>query len=480
MAEKKGAEKYEAKIAKVLKMAKGMKMVDFKFIDMPGTLQHVSIPAAKLDADKFGEGHGFDGSSIRGFAHINESDMVLLPDPDTAIIDPVCKIPTMTMICDVADPVTNARYERDPRYIAQKAEEYLKSTGIADISFFGPELEFFVFDSISFDQNQNSGYYYIDSEEGIWNSGRNGTPNLGHRPRNKEGYFPVPPVDTLQDFRSECVLRLEDSGIECEVHHHEVATAGQCEIGMKYATLTKKADEVMMYKYILKNTAHEFGKTLTFMPKPLFGDNGTGMHVHQSLGKNGKNIFFDEKGYSLLSETAMYYIGGLLEHSPALLALTSPSTNSYRRLVPGYEAPVNLVYSARNRSAAIRIPVYSKSPKTKRIEYRPPDCTSNPYLAFAAMLMAGLDGIKKKIHPGEPHDMDLFELSTEEAAKIKQVPGSLEKSLEALESDHDFLLQGDVFNENFIETWIDYKRTRENDAVRLRPHPWEFFLYYDC
>lgn len=480
MAEKKGAEKYENKIAKALKMAKGVKMVDFKFIDMPGTLQHVSIPAAKLDADKFGEGHGFDGSSIRGFAHINESDMVLLPDPDTAVIDPVCKVPTMTMICDVAHPLSGIKYDRDPRYVAQKAEEYLKKTGIADISFFGPELEFFVFDSISFDQNQNSGYYYIDSEEGIWNSGRNGTPNLGHRPRNKEGYFPVPPVDTLQDFRSECVMRLENAGIECEVHHHEVATAGQCEIGMKYATLTKKADEVMLYKYILKNTAHEFGKTLTFMPKPLFGDNGTGMHVHQSLGKNGKNVFFDEKGYSLLSETAMYYIGGLLEHSPALLALTSPSTNSYRRLVPGYEAPVNLVYSASNRSAAIRIPQYSKNPKTKRIEYRPPDCTSNPYLAFAAMLMAGLDGIKKKIHPGEPHDMDLFELSEEEASKIKQVPGSLEKSLEALESDHDFLLQGDVFSKDFIETWIDYKRTRENDAVRLRPHPWEFFLYYDC
>ncbi len=477
---KKSADSYASKVDSVLKMAKSVKMVDFKFVDLPGILQHVSIPADKLDEDKFGDGHGFDGSSIRGFAHINESDMLLMPDPDTAIVDSVCKVPTLSIMCDVADPMTRSRFERDPRYIGQKAEAYLKETGIADTAFFGPELEFFVFDSVSFDQNQNSGYYYIDSEEGIWNSGRNGSPNLGHRPRNKEGYFPVPPVDTLQDFRSECVMRLMDAGIDCEVHHHEVATAGQGEIGMVFNTLTTKADQVMLYKYILKNTAREFGKTITFMPKPLFGDNGTGMHVHQSLAKGGKNIFFDEDGYALLSDTAMYYIGGLLEHSNALLALTSPSTNSYRRLVPGYEAPVNLVYSQRNRSAAIRIPVYSKSPKSKRIEYRPPDCTCNPYLAFSAMLLAGLDGIKKKIHPGEPHDMDLFELSAAEAAKIKQVPGSLEKSLEALECDHDFLLAGNVFTKNLVETWIDYKRVKENDAVRLRPHPWEFFLYYDC
>ncbi len=481
MAEKKkSADNYDNKVEAVLKMAKSAKMVDFKFVDLPGILQHVSIPANKLDDEKFGDGHGFDGSSIRGFAHINESDMLLMPDPDTAIIDPVCNIPTISIMCDVADPMTMKRFERDPRHIAQKAEAYLKETGIADIAYFGPELEFFVFDSVSFDQTQNSGYYYIDSEEGIWNSGRNGSPNLGHRPRNKEGYFPAPPVDTLQDFRSECVIRLMDAGIDCEVHHHEVATAGQGEIGMLFNTLTKKADEVMIYKYILKNTAREFGKTLTFMPKPLFGDNGTGMHVHQSLAKGGKNTFFDEDGYALLSDTAMYYIGGLLEHSDALLALTSPSTNSYRRLVPGYEAPVNLVYSQRNRSAAIRIPVYSKSPKSKRIEYRPPDCTCNPYLAFSAMLMAGLDGIKRKIHPGKPYDMDLFELSAEEAAKIKQVPGSLEKSLEALECDHDFLLAGDVFTKNLVETWIEYKRVKENDAIRLRPHPWEFFLYYDC
>ncbi|MCE5296437.1 MAG: type I glutamate--ammonia ligase [Euryarchaeota archaeon] len=463
-----------------MKLAKGVKMVDFKFTDMPGIMQHVSVPARLLDESKFGEGHGFDGSSIRGFTHIDESDMVLIPDPDSAVVDPVCQVPTLSVICDVAHPLTTERFERDPRYIAQKAEAYLKTTGLGDVAYFGPELEFFVFDSVSFDQNQNSGYYYIDSEEGIWNSGRNGTPNLGHRPRNKEGYFPVPPVDTLQDFRSECVIRLEQSGIECEVHHHEVATAGQCEIGMKFANLTKKADEVMMYKYILKNTAREFGKTLTFMPKPLFGDNGTGMHVHQSFMKDGKNVFYDEEGYAQLSQTALYYIGGLLEHSAALLGLTSPSTNSYRRLVPGYEAPVNLVYSMSNRSAAIRVPMYSKNPRAKRIEYRPPDATSNPYLAFSAMLMAGLDGIKKKISPGEPHDTDLFELSIEEAASIKQVPGSLDKSLEALEADNDFLCQGNVFTHDLIDTWIEYKRVKECDAIRLRPHPWEFFLYYDC
>ncbi|HTY46140.1 MAG TPA: type I glutamate--ammonia ligase [Methanomassiliicoccales archaeon] len=473
-------------IAKALDMcASGqVKMVDFKFMDLPGTLQHVSVPASKMNLEKFTEGHGFDGSSIRGFSQINESDMLLMPDATTAIVDPVYKVPTMSVVCDVTDPITHERFERDPRFIAQKAETYLKESGIADVAYFGPELEFFVFDSVRFDQNQHLGYYFIDSDEGIWNSGRpsdNGSgANLGHRPRNKEGYFPAPPVDTLQDFRSHCVMTLMDAGIDCEVHHHEVATAGQGEIGMRYQTLTKMADQVMLYKYILKNVAKENGKTITFMPKPLYGDNGTGMHVHQSLGLKGDNVFYDPEGYALLSETAMHYIGGLLAHSPALLALTSPSTNSYRRLVPGYEAPVNLVYSMRNRSAAIRIPVYSRSSKAKRIEYRPPDATCNPYLAFAAMLMAGLDGIKKKIDPGEPHDMDLFELEPEEAAKITQVPGSLEKSLEALENDHDFLLEGGVFTENLVETWIEYKRKKENDAIRLRPHPYEFFLYFDA
>ena len=458
-----------------------VQMVDFKFTDLPGTLQHITYPAHRLCEDLLLEGIGFDGSSIRGFAQINESDMLLMPDINTAIMDPACKVPTLSVVCDVADPVSEKRYDRDPRFIAQKAEAYLKETGVADAAYFGPELEFFVFDSVRFDQNQHSGYYYIDSDEGIWNSGNNinGT-NHGHRPRNKEGYFPVPPTDSLQDFRSQCVLNLMNAGIECEVHHHEVATAGQGEIGMRFQTLTKMGDQVMMYKYILKNTAKEMGKTITFMPKPLFGDNGTGMHVHQSMSKNGENVFFDKKGYALLSDTALYYIGGLLEHSPALLALTSPSTNSYRRLVPGFEAPVNLVYSQRNRSAAVRIPVYSKSPKSKRIEYRPPDATSNPYLAFAAMMMAGLDGIKRKIHPGEPHDMDMFELSKKELAEIKTVPGSLEKALDALEADHDFLLRGGVFSEGFIETWLDYKRRKENDYVRLRPHPSEFYLYFDA
>ncbi|HEY3419770.1 MAG TPA: type I glutamate--ammonia ligase [Methanomassiliicoccales archaeon] len=456
-----------------------VKMVDFKFIDLPGMWQHVSIPASQLK-DQFEEGHGFDASSIRGFAHIHESDMLLMPDPETAVVDPVCKIPTLSIICDVAEPLSGERYRRDPRYIAQKAEAFVKSSGIADAAYFGPELEFFIFDSVAFDQNQHSGYYFIDSEEGVWNSGNMDGPNIAHRPRNKEGYFPVPPTDSLQDLRSEMVLKLMETGIECEIHHHEVATAGQGEIGMKFSTLTTMADKVMMYKYILKNVAHEHGKTCTFMPKPLFGDNGTGMHVHQSLGKKGENLFYDAKGYAQLSQTAMYYIGGLLAHSAALLALTSPSTNSYRRLVPGFEAPVNLVYSARNRSAAIRVPVCQKSPRAKRIEYRPPDASSNPYLAFSAMLMAGLDGIKRKIDPGEPHDMDLFELSKEEAKGIKTVPGSLEMALNNLEADHDFLLRGDVFTKDMVETWLDYKRTKENDAIRLRPHPYEYFLYYDC
>lgn len=457
-----------------------VQMVDFKFTDLPGSLQHITYPAHRMCEDLLLDGVGFDGSSIRGFAQINESDMLLKPDVATAVMDPGCKIPTLSVICDVEDPVSGQRYERDPRYIAQKAEDYLRSTGIADTVNIGPELEFFVFDSVRFEQNQHYGFYYLDSDEGIWNSGNNvNGNNHGHRPRNKEGYFPVPPTDSLQDFRSQCVINLTNAGIECEVHHHEVATGGQCEIGMRFQQLGMMADQVMLYKYILKNTARAAGKTITFMPKPLFGDNGTGMHVHQSLSKDGQNVFYDPEGYALLSETALYYIGGLLEHSAALLALTSPSTNSFRRLVPGFEAPVNVVYSQRNRSAAVRIPMYSKSPRSKRIEYRPPDSTSNPYLAFSAMLMAGLDGIKRKIHPGEPHDMDMFELSRDELAKIRTVPGSLEKALEALESDHDFLLQGGVFTEELLDTWIAYKRKKENDYIRLRPHPSEFFLYFD-
>ena len=458
-----------------------VKMIDFKFTDVPGTLQHITWPAGRMCEELLVDGVGFDASSIRGFAQINESDMLLIPDINTAIMDPACKIPTLSVLCNVQEPVSGARYAKDPRFIAQKAEEYLKSTGVADTAYMGPELEFFVFDSVRFEQNQHCGYYYIDSDEGIWNSGNNvNGNNHGHRPRNKEGYFPVPPTDSLQDFRSQCVLNLMGAGIECEVHHHEVATAGQGEIGMRFQTLAKMADNVMMYKYVLKNTAAAAGKTVTFMPKPLYGDNGTGMHVHQSLAKNGENMFYDKQGYALLSQNALYYIGGLLAHSPALLALTSPSTNSYRRLVPGYEAPVNLVYSARNRSAAVRIPVYSKSPKSKRIEYRPPDATSNPYLAFSAMLMAGLDGIKNKIDPGEPHDMDMFELSKEDLSEIKTVPGSLEKALDALREDHAFLTRGGVFSEDFVDNWINYKMVKENDYIRLRPHPSEFYLYFDC
>lgn len=472
-------EKEKEKEIMELVTSKEIKIVDFKFTDLPGTMQHISIPSKRFSPEIFTSCIGFDGSSIRGFAEIQESDMLLMPDPNTAIVDPVCKIPTLSFICDVYDPVTRERYWRDPRYIAQKAEAYLKSRGIADVSYFGPEAEFFIFDSVRFDQNQHSGYYYIDSEEGIWNSGKEKNPNLGYRPRYKEGYFPVPPTDSLQDLRSMAILKMMEAGIDVEVHHHEVATAGQGEIGMRYQSLTKMADQLMLYKYILKNVAKEHGKTVTFMPKPLFQDNGSGMHVHISLGKGGTNLFYDSEGYAQLSLTAMHFIGGLLAHSPALLAFTSPTTNSYRRLVPGYEAPVNLVYSQRNRSAAVRIPLYSLSPKAKRVEYRPPDPSCNPYLAFAAILMAGLDGIEKKSDPGEPMDVDVFELPPEEAAKIKTVPGSLEKVLNELEANHDFLLKGDVFTEDLIENWIEYKRKRENDQIRLRPHPYEFYLYFD-
>jgi glutamine synthetase len=461
--------------------AEKLQIVDLKFVDLFGAWQHFSLPVTEFTQDLFTEGAGFDGSSIRGFQHINESDMLLFPDPASAIRDPVCSIPTLSLVCNVVDPITHAPYTRDPRYIAQKAERYLKATGIATLSYWGPEAEFFVFDNVRFDQNQNSAYYFLDAEEGIWNSGLDGGhKNLGHRPRNKEGYFPVPPADSLQDLRSEMILRLIQAGVPVEVHHHEVATAGQCEIDMRYAPLTRMGDSLLLYKYVVKNVARAHGKTATFMPKPIFGDNGSGMHVHQSLWKEGDNLFFDASGYACLSQTALWYIGGLLKHSAALLALCAPTTNSYRRLVPGYEAPVNLVYSQRNRSAAVRIPMYSTSPKSKRIEYRPPDPTSNPYLAFAAMLMAGLDGIQNKIDPGAPMDVDLYELPGSKAKRIKQVPASLDKALNALEADHAFLLKSDVFTEDVIETWIELKRKKEFDAVRLRPHPYEFFLYYDA
>jgi glutamine synthetase len=455
-------------------------MVDLKFIDLPGTWQHFSIPAEQFTDELFSEGIGFDGSSIRGFQHIHESDMLLVADPSTAIVDPACTVPTLSLVCNVIDPLTRQPYTRDARYVAQKAERYLTDSGIADISYWGPEAEFFIFDSIRFDVSAQFAYHFVDSEEGIWNSGADtATPNLGHRPRWKEGYFPVPPVDTLQDLRSEIVLKMIAAGIDVEVHHHEVATGGQNEIDMRFGPLTEMADHLMLYKYIIKNVARAHGKTATFMPKPLFGDNGSGMHCHQSLWKGAENLFFDAKGYALVSQIAKWYIGGLLAHSPALLALCAPTTNSYRRLVPGFEAPVNLIYSQRNRSAGVRIPVYSKSPKSKRIEYRCPDASCNPYLAFAAMLMAGLDGIRNRIDPGEPLDKDLYDLEPEDAATIKQVPGSLGETLDSLESDHDFLLAGDVFTPDLIETWIDYKRTKEVDAMRLRPHPYEFYLYYD-
>ena len=459
---------------------RGVQVVDVKFCDLPGTWQHFSIPAATLDEDMVREGLGFDGSSIRGFQAINESDMLLMPDLSTAFVDPVLSVPTLSITCDVYDPITLEPYSRDPRFIAFKAEEYLKSSGIATTSFWGPEAEFFIFNSVRFDQNANEGYYYVDSEEGIWNSGSNGTANLGHRPRHKEGYFPTPPSDRLQDVRSKIMLALISAGVPVEVQHHEVAPAGQAEIDFRFGTLVQTADRLLVYKYIVKNVCHNLGLTATFMPKPLFGDNGSGMHVHQSLWKDDKPLFFDEKGYALLSDTARWYIGGLITHAPALLGLCAPTTNSYRRLVPGFEAPVNLMYSQRNRSAICRIPTYSSNPKARRVEFRAPDPSCNPYLAFSAMLMAGLDGIKRKIEPPKPIDEDLYELHDDRKHSIKTVPGSLGEALSALESDHKFLLEGDVFTSDVLEAWLTMKRTKDLAAVTLRPHPYEFFLYYDA
>lgn len=459
--------------------AAGVKVVDVRFADLPGQWQHFSIPARELTEDMFSDGLGFDGSSIRGFQAINESDMLLMPDPDTAFVDPCLKVPTLVLMCDIADPITGEPYSRDPRYVALKAERFLIDTGIATTSYWGPEAEFYIFNSVRYDQNAHEGYYHIDAEEGIWNSGHNGSPNLAHRPRHKEGYFPVPPVDKLQDLRSHIMLALEEAGVPVEVHHHEVGTAGQTEIDMRFGTLVRMADQIMMYKYIVKNVCHAHGYTATFMPKPLFGDNGSGMHVHQSLWNDEKNLFFSESGYAMLSETARFYIGGLIKHAPAILAFAAPTTNSYRRLVPGYEAPINLVYSQRNRSAICRIPMYSKSPKTKRIEFRAPDPSCNPYLTFAALLMAGLDGIRNGIEPPAPIDKDLYDLHHDERKLVKNTPGSLAEALDALEQDHDFLLEGDVFTPDLIETWIGYKRTKEVDPVMLRPHPYEFFMYYD-
>jgi len=458
----------------------GVQMLDVRFCDLPGQWQHFSMPIKELQADIFSDGLGFDGSSIRGFQAINESDMLLMPDAASAFVDPCLKVPTMALVCDVVDPVTGHRYSRDPRYVAYKAEEYLVKSGIATTSYWGPEAEFYIFNSVRFDQNAHEGYYHIDSEEGIWNSGSNGgQPNMGHRPRHKEGYFPVPPVDKLQDLRSKITLALEAAGIDVEVHHHEVGTAGQTEIDMRFGTLVRMADQTMMYKYIVKNVCDQHGYTATFMPKPLFGDNGSGMHVHQSLWKGDQNLFYSADGYGLISETARHYIGGLIKHAPALLAFAAPTTNSYRRLVPGYEAPINLIYSQRNRSAICRIPVYSKSAKSKRIEFRAPDPSCNPYLTFAALLMAGLDGVKNRIEPPAPIDKDLYELDAAERILVKNTPGSLTEVLDALEHDHGFLLEGGVFSEDLIRTWTWYKRNKEVEPVQLRPHPYEFFLYYD-
>jgi glutamine synthetase len=459
----------------------GVKMIDFRFVDLPGTWQHFSIPVGELTEDLFAEGIGFDGSSIRGFQKIHESDMLLFPDPSTAKVDPCLEVPTMWIICDIKDPIRREPYSRDPRYIARKAEAFLRESGIADTSYWGPEAEFYIFNSIRFDQNAHEGYYFIDSEEGIWNSGRNGSqPNLGYLPRHKEGYFPVPPVDKLQDLRSRITLALIESGVPIEVHHHEVGTAGQTEIDMRFDTLTTMADKVLTYKYIVKNVCYQNGYTATFMPKPLYGDNGSGMHTHQSLWKDGVPLFYDKDGYALLSDMARWYIGGLLKHAPAILAFSNPTTNSYRRLVPGYEAPINLVYSARNRSACVRIPTYSDSPKARRLEFRTPDPTCNPYLAFPAMLMAGLDGVMNRIEPPKPIDEDLYELDPEMAAMVKSTPGSLSEVLDALEQDNEFLQKGGVFTEDLIYTYIAYKREREVDPVALRPHPYEFALYYDA
>lgn len=452
-------------------------LVDLRFTDIPGIMHHVSYPISELTEESFEEGFGFDGSSIRGWAAIHESDMLLVPDPATAFMDPFSETPTIVMYCDIIDPITRQHYERDPRWIARKAEMYLINTGVADTAYFGPEAEFFIFDNISFDQREHCGYYYIDAEEGRWNSGRREN-NLGYRPRYKEGYFPVPPTDHYQDLRSQMVQVMQQCGLEVECHHHEVATGGQAEIDLRYAPLLRAADNLMLYKYIVRNVAYRAGKTVTFMPKPIFGDNGSGMHTHQSLWKNGQPLFAGD-GYAGLSQIAMWYIGGLLKHARALSAIIAPTTNSYKRLVPGFEAPVNLAYSRRNRSAAIRIPMYSASPKAKRIEFRPPDPSCNPYLAFAAMLMAGLDGVLNRIDPGPPLDKDIYDLSPEELRGVPAMPASLDEALDCLEEDHDFLLKGDVFTEELLETYINYKRKNEAEAVRLRPHPYEFALYYD-
>ncbi len=457
-----------------------VRFVDVRFCDLPGVMQHFNVPAISVDAAFFTDGQMFDGSSIRGFQAINESDMKLMPDLDTAYIDPFRAEKTLNINMSIVDPYTDEPYSRDPRQIAAKAEAYLKSTGIADTAFFAPEAEFYIFDDVRFETKSNLSFYEIDSIEAAWNTARaEDGGNLGHKTPYKGGYFPVPPVDHYADLRDQMVKALDSLGLQVERSHHEVGTAGQAEINYRFDSLAKSADKVMLFKYVIKNVAHQFGKTVTFMPKPIFGDNGSGMHVHQSLWKDGSPLFYDEAGYGGLSDMARWYIGGLLHHAPSLLAFTNPTVNSYHRLVPGFEAPVNLVYSARNRSACVRIPVTGSNPKAKRIEFRVPDPSSNPYLAFAAMLMAGIDGIKNRIEPPAPVDKDLYELPPEEHASIAQVPASLDAVLDALEADYSYLSEGGVFTPDLIETWIEFKRKSEIDPIRLRPHPHEFELYYD-
>lgn len=467
-------------IEKLLKFIKdnGIKFVDLKFMDFPGQWQHFTVPVTHFDAGSFEDGFGFDGSSIRGWKSIHESDMLLIPDPETMFVDLFVEAPTLSLICDVYEPATKEKYSRCPRNIAQKAEAYLISTGIADTVYYGPEAEFFVFDDVRFDSQPNGSFYIVDSVEGKWNSGREENPNLGYKPRFKEGYFPVPPTDSLMDLRNEMVTNLINCGIDVEAQHHEVASGGQCEIDLRFMPLVKAADQLLMFKYIVKNTAKKNNKTVTYMPKPIYGDNGSGMHVHTSLWKKGKPLFAGS-GYAGLSEMGLYFIGGLLKHAASLLAFTNPTTNSYKRLVPGFEAPVNLAYSQRNRSASIRIPMYSSSPKAKRVEFRCPDASGNPYLGFSAMLMAGLDGVINRIDPGEPLDKDIYDMEPEELKNVPSTPGSLQEALKALENDHEYLLKGDVFTEDVIETWIKYKMDKEVKPMALQPHPYEFGLYYD-
>jgi glutamine synthetase len=457
--------------------ANNCRLVDYKFCDIPGTWQHFTTTLAELEESTFKEGLGFDGSSIRGWKSINSSDMLVLPDPATAMIDPFNAEPTLSLVCTVIDPITMQTYERDPRSIALRAEKYLQSTKIGDTAFFGPEAEFFIFDDVRYDSSSRGAFYQVDSAEGIFNSGREEMPNTGYKIRHKEGYFPVPPADTQQDIRNEITLMLEDLGVQIERQHHEVATAGQAEIDIRFDTLVRTGDKMNLYKYVVRNVARRHGKTATFMPKPLFGDNGSGMHCHQSIWKDGKPLFAG-KGYANLSELALYYIGGIIKHARALTAITNPTTNSFKRLVPGYEAPVNFAYSARNRSAAIRIPTYSSNPKAVRIEFRTPDPAANPYLACAAQMLAGLDGIQNKIHPGDPLDKNLYELPPKELAKVPSAPDSLLGAAQALEKDHEFLLKGDVFTKDMVDTIVEM-RVKDYDALRLRPHPYEFFMYYD-